>query len=223
MKEHSSFYSEKDSQYFSHVREDIIALIPEGNNRVLEVACGKGNTLVKLGKVGKAQEIVGIDINYFENKLNNFIVGDIESMVIPYPDNYFDVIICADVLEHLKDPWSALRSLVNYLRPSGLFVASIPNVRDIKTLYNLVVKGDFQYVEEGTLDKSHLRFFCRKNIINLIEAGGLSLNRIEPLLTARRNLANTVTMGLLRDFLAVQYIVAATRTREEGLHNNSQL
>jgi hypothetical protein len=178
MKEHSSFYSEKDSQYFSHVREDIIALIPEGNNRVLEVACRKGNTLVKLGKVGKAQEIVGIDINYFENKLNNFI---------------------------------------------GLFVASIPNVRDIKTLYNLVVKGDFQYVEEGTLDKSHLRFFCRKNIINLIEAGGLSLNRIEPLLTARRNLANTVTMGLLRDFLAVQYIVAATRTREEGLHNNSQL
>jgi 2-polyprenyl-3-methyl-5-hydroxy-6-metoxy-1,4-benzoquinol methylase len=207
-------YAEKPQNYFSGIRNDIIELIQCNNCNILEIGCGEGNTLVELKKQGKAKFIVGIDIVDLNqsSKLDKFILADIENDNIELPEEYFDIIICADVLEHLKDPWSVLRKIRKFLKPNGILLASIPNVREIKTLISIVIKGDFKYVDAGILDKTHLRFFCKKNIIELFESTGYKIKKITFKLSPKRKVLLKLSLGLLEEFLVVQYLVLCKKT-----------
>lgn len=160
------YYKEKNKEYFSGIRWDIINLIPPLKNaKVLEIGAGEGNTLIKLKELGLANEIVGVDIiqltdsNQTHPLMDKFIIGDIEKINLEFPSEYFDIIICADILEHLYDPWKTVNKLAFYLKKYGFFISSLPNI--------IIVEKDFKYEETGILDKTHLRFFCKRNIINL--------------------------------------------------------
>jgi 2-polyprenyl-3-methyl-5-hydroxy-6-metoxy-1,4-benzoquinol methylase len=209
-------YATKSTNYFSNIRHDIIKLINCNDCNILEVGCGQGNTLIELKKQGKAKFIAGIDIVDLNqsSKLDKFILADIESEEnIDLPESYFDVIICADVLEHLKDPWNVLEKIKKFLKPNGIIIASIPNIREIKTLVSILVKGDFRYVDAGILDKTHLRFFCKKNIIELFEKTGYKVEKITFNLSTssiRRPLLK-LSFGLLEEFLVVQYLVVSRK------------
>lgn len=208
-------YFEKTKNYFSNTRYDLIRLIECNNCKVLEIGCGSGATLIELKKQGKASYTVGVDIVDMDqsNKLDKFILADIETENLDLPNEYFDVIICADVLEHLRDPWSALKKLKNYLKNGGIIVASIPNIREIKTIFNIVIKGDFKYVDSGILDKTHLRFFCRKNILELFEEAGLKVIKITHNLNygSKRYILNRITFGIFEEFLVIQYLIVAKK------------
>ena len=176
-------YIEKDESYFANTRFDIIDLVPYNkNNKVLEIGCGKGATLLELKRSGKAKYIVGVDIVdlYQEKFLDKFICCNIENEIykLPFSENFFDVIICADVLEHLIDPWKVVKGLKKYLKSNGCFIASIPNIRELKTMITIFLKGDFRYEKEGILDKTHLRFFCKKNMIELFQNAGFIIEKI---------------------------------------------
>jgi len=80
----------------------------------------------------------------------------------------FDVLICADVLEHLRDPARALTRLSRLVRPSGQVVISLPNAVNW-TVRFMVMCGHFDYAECGLLDRGHLRFFTRRTACRLIE------------------------------------------------------
>ena len=150
----NGFYDNKSNKYFSSVRRDIIKFIPCGKNRVLEVGCGNGATLVKLKNENKADETVGIDIKSSDEilaEVDCYIRGDIEDIELDYPEKYFNIIICADVLEHLVDPWNTVKKLLKYLKDDGLFVVSIPNIKEISVLWSILIKGDFKYEECGIL------------------------------------------------------------------------
>ncbi|PMP88653.1 MAG: class I SAM-dependent methyltransferase [Caldisphaera sp.] len=206
-------YSNKNTNYFSNARHDIINLVPEGSNKVLEIGCGDGTTLVELKKLGKAKYCAGVDIIDInqKNKLDDFVLADIDNEELPLPQRYFDVIICADILEHLKDPWSTLDKLKTYLKKDGILIASLPNVREIKTIFNIVFKGDFKYVEEGILDKTHLRFFCKKNMIDLFEKRGFVIQKMTHNLDpkSKRYMLNKLTFGIIEEFLVIQYLIIA--------------
>ena len=206
-------YTSKNKNYFSGTRHDIIKLVPEGSNKVLEIGCGAGNTLVELKKLGKAEYCAGVDIIDMnqKSKLNDFVLADIENEELPLPQRYFDVIICADVLEHLKDPWATLDKLKTYLKKDGILIASLPNIREIKTVFNIVVKGDSKYVEADILDKTHLRFFCKKNMIDLFEKRGFVIQKITHNLDpkSKRYMLNKLTFGIIEEFLVIQYLIAA--------------
>jgi 2-polyprenyl-3-methyl-5-hydroxy-6-metoxy-1,4-benzoquinol methylase len=210
-------YTTKPINYFSNIRHDIIRLINCKNCNILEIGCGQGNTLIELKKQGKAKFIAGIDIVDLNQstKLDKFILADIESEEnIDLPENYFDVIICADVLEHLKDPWNVLEKIKKFLKPNGIVVASIPNIREIKTLVSIFVKGDFKYVDAGILDKTHLRFFCRKNIIELFEKTGYKVEKITFDLSSfslKRLMLLKLSFGMLEEFLVIQYLVVGRK------------
>jgi hypothetical protein len=88
---------------------------------------------------------------------------------------------------------------------------SIPNFREIKTLYQVVLRGDFAYTEEGILDSTHLRFFCKKNIVDLIEQTNLHLCKICYTLRGKRRLINMLTLGFIKGFLIKKYIVSARK------------
>lgn len=207
-------YKEKKEDYYSGVRSDIINLIEGNGLRILEIGCAKGKTLLKLKEIGKAKEVVGVDINRFleDKNLDNFIQGDIENIELSYKD-YFDVIICADVLEHLIDPWKTLKKLKEYLIPGGRVITSIPNFRYFENMYNIFLKGDFKYVDAGILDKTHLRFFCKKNIISLFESAGFKVEKItyDISLAPRRFWFNKLTLGIFEEFLVFQYLVVSKR------------
>lgn len=204
-------YDKKEEFYFSCVRQDIIALVPKGGNKVLEIGCAAGGTLLELKKTGKASQIIGMDVvDLSQHKaLDKFIKGNIEVIDLPYKD-YFDVIICADVLEHLVDPWATLAKIKGYLKKDGKIILSVPNFREIKTVVK-VIRGDFGYEDFGVLDKTHLRFFAKKNIIDMARGCGLEIERVSTDMSRNRRLLNALTLGLFKDFFVVQYVMSTRK------------
>jgi 2-polyprenyl-3-methyl-5-hydroxy-6-metoxy-1,4-benzoquinol methylase len=93
----------------------------------------------------------------------------------------FDVVLFADVLEHLKDPSALLRRIRDFIESDGYVVASIPNIGHAAVVLELLA-GRFAYRPFGLLDNTHIRFFNRRSIYETFEATGYvieELSRIE--------------------------------------------
>jgi len=158
----TSLYENKKSEiYFSGIRRDIINLIDNGDNKILEIGCAKGNTGYILKKEGYAKVVVGIELmeeqaKEAEKKLDKVICGNIETISLDFEENYFDYIIAGDVLEHLYNPWKTIQKLKPFLKEKGFFIASIPTIRNFNILFDLIFKGEWKYVDTGILDKTHI-------------------------------------------------------------------
>lgn len=94
------------------------------------------------------------------------------------PPRQFDAIVFNDVLEHLVDPWSALRESKSFLTDGGMVIASIPNVRHYSVIKPLVVSGRFEYQDAGLLDRTHLRFFTFTSSVDLFESTGFRVTHV---------------------------------------------
>ena len=103
------------------------------------------------------------------------IVGDLDTLKLkdslPAGSSY-QVIVAADVLEHLRDPGAMLLQLKELLAPEGQILISVPNVGYIGLVADLVA-GEFTYRDEGLLDRTHLRFFTRDSLERSLRAAGL--------------------------------------------------
>jgi SAM-dependent methyltransferase len=217
----AALYREKDQGYFQQPRLDLLEMLPGGSyGKVLELGAGDGATLRAAKALGIASYTVGIDLvepapsDEGLPQVDLFLRGNVEVMTLELPACHFDVVLCADVLEHLIDPWEVVRRLTSHLRPGGLLLASIPNVRHHRVLSQLVLRGDFGYSGAGLLDRSHLRFFCRKNIRTLFEQAGLVVESMEENMGAygrRHRALNALTAGLFRDFFVWQYRTMARK------------
>ena len=219
-----TYYQQKGSEYFSNTRTDIIQLLPvkQPGLKVLEIGAGGCDTLVYLKEKMSAAEVWGVELmrlpgsNQDNPAIDRLLIGDVDEMLKEVPPDYFDVIICADVLEHLEDPWKTIRRLTGLLKKGGYLMASLPNFREIGNMATIFLKGNFRYESSGIRDKTHLRFFCKENIRELVESAGLTVQRLvsnmhirQPLLY--RRLADMVTFGIFRQFFSKQYIAIATR------------
>jgi len=89
----------------------------------------------------------------------------------------YDVIVLGDVLEHMAKPETALKRLVELQSNGSLFIISVPNVANLWIRLHLLT-GNFDYAERGILDRTHLRFFTRKTLIDLIKNCGLQIDSI---------------------------------------------
>jgi len=208
----------KHEHYFGSTRYDLVEFVAIGNNRILDIGCGEGNTGKILKEQGKAAEVVGVEKNaeiaeIAKTKIDTVLCGDIETISL-LNSNYFDYIIMGDVLEHLYDPWALVNKLGSYLKKGGYLIASIPNIRNWRIIKSLVLKGEWNYSSEGLLDDTHLRFFTKKSMIRLFLSEDFRVQRIIPKFefwpTYKSNTAkilNNFTLGLLEGFLAFQYII----------------
>ena len=97
---------------------------------------------------------------------------DVDDYMDKLVDQSFDVVLLGDVLEHLRDPLSAMRSFMRLVEPHGYVVASLPNVAHVDVRLALL-QGRFQYGEWGLLDRTHLRFFTRASGEQLLRDAGL--------------------------------------------------
>jgi len=217
----AALYSDKEKGYFNYPRLDLLEMLPrDGGLKLLELGAGDGATLRTAKALGIAAYTVGIDLVEAVPApdglppVDLFLCGNIESMPLDLPSGPFDVVLCADVLEHLVDPWRVVRRLADQLRPGGLLLSSIPNVRNHRVLAQVVLRGDFRYAPAGLLDRSHLRFFCRRNIRELFEQAGLVIETMQPNMGAygwRHKAINALTAGLLRELFVFQYRTAARK------------
>lgn len=212
----------KPESYFGNIRYELIELVLDGDNKILEIGCGEGNTGKALKEQGKAVEVVGIEkipevAQVAMEKIDKVIIADVESVEIPFDEGYFDYMIMGDVLEHLYDPWILVNKLAHYVKKGGYIIASIPNVRYWRIIKDLVLKGEWKYCSEGLLDDTHLRFFTKKSIVRLFPSGRFAISRIipaskpRPQKLSKQRLVNKLTFGLLEDFFTFQYIVEARR------------
>jgi len=219
-------YAVKGENYFSNIRKDIISLIPNNSDqKILEIGAGAGNTLLYIKENRLAKEVMGIELMEITNSnqkhplIDKFQIANIEQENIQAKEEYFDIIICADVLEHLVDPWAMVDKLSKYLKKEGLLIASIPNIREWKTLGKIIFQGDFSYqLAGGIMDKTHLRFFCKKNIYQLLNTPVLSTFYCKPNFMLKvlpegrkRRIINLLTFHLFENFLTVQYIFIARK------------
>ena len=81
-----------------------------------------------------------------------------------FQDCQYDFIVCADVLEHLSQPQTALQACRELLAPGGRVLISVPNAA-YSGLVAELLQGDFTYRDEGLLDRTHLRFFTRRSLL----------------------------------------------------------
>src|SRR6185503_17206689 len=110
--------------------------------------------------------------------LDKVYIGNIETDTFPLQKKYFDVILLMDVLEHLFDPLAVLKKLQNYLKDEGIIIITLPNIGNWEIIYNLL-RGHFDYKEEGILDEGHLRFFTYDTAKNLIKKAKLETLSID--------------------------------------------
>jgi 2-polyprenyl-3-methyl-5-hydroxy-6-metoxy-1,4-benzoquinol methylase len=85
-------------------------------------------------------------------------------------------VVFGDVLEHLVDPWEALRVARGLLAPGGVAIVSVPNVAAWPVRFGLLA-GRFDYADFGLLDRTHLRFFTRRSAHELVQAAGYEIER----------------------------------------------
>jgi len=152
------------------------------NKKILDVGCNTGNLGEKLIKE-KSCRVFGIDnsknaVLMARKKLDKVMLFDLETYKIPFPNEKFDVIIFADVLEHVRYPEKILKKYSSMLKSNGIILASLPNVANINIRLNLFF-GKWNYQDAGILDRTHMRFFTKKTIVSLFKNSGYKIIKID--------------------------------------------
>ncbi len=211
----------KPERYFSQTRSEMLPFVPRDARRILEVGCGEG-TFARRLKEERDAEIWGVELvpaaaEAARLHLDRILCGDILEQIELLPASHFDCIIFNDVLEHLIDPYRVLLALKKPLTNDGVVVCSIPNIRYFRAFYNFVIRGDWHYEEQGTMDKTHLRFFTKKSIAEMFTSLGYDVLRLEginPTPSWRVALLNLLTFNFFEDTKYLQFCCVA-RTQEE--------
>ena len=154
------------------------ALAMVGHNKsVLEIGCATGYFTKAM--VERGCKVVGVELDpaaagLAEAWAERVVVGDIDGDALweQIDDESVDVIVCGDVLEHLRDPLGALRAAVRKLKSDGVVVTSLPNVAHGDVRLQLL-HGSFRYRDLGLLDRTHIRFFTLESVRELLRDAGL--------------------------------------------------
>ena len=159
----------------------VIELVGQ-DKRVLELGCATGHmsrVLVESGCSVVAIEIDAEAAAVASERCERVIVGDLEQLDLTYEleGDFFDVVLAADVLEHLKDPPPLLLSLRRFLRSDGYLVVSVPNVVH-GSVRLAVLGGEFPYADLGILDRTHLRFYTRSTLEEMLGEGGFAIGEL---------------------------------------------
>jgi len=171
-------YELKQSPYGSHAR--LLSMLPAhgAGRRVLDLGCASGYLATILA--GRGFDVVGVDragavagVPPF-----TFVAADLDAG-LPTLAGRFDVIILADLLEHLREPLAMLNAARELLAADGAILASLPNSGHL--VFRLVVlAGRFPAHDRGLFDRTHLHFLTWRSWHELFARAGLSFARVAP-------------------------------------------
>jgi methionine biosynthesis protein MetW len=157
----------------------VVQLVGSGHD-VLDVGCADGDVGRLLQETGNRVSGLDRDEEAAEKAradLERVVVADLDtsSLLDHFEAASFDVVVLADVLEHLREPERALREATELLREGGRLVLSVPNVAH-GALRLALLQGRWSYTETGLLDRTHLHFFPRSSLLQLLEGVGLAVD-----------------------------------------------
>jgi 2-polyprenyl-3-methyl-5-hydroxy-6-metoxy-1,4-benzoquinol methylase len=134
-------------------------------------------------------------------------------LALPNIRERFDLVICADVLEHLLDPAAVLRGLRTLVDPAGHLLVSVPNIRYFPAIVRIAVGAGFRPDPSGTFDSTHIRFFTRANLRDMLRFTGWSVQEWSyPRSTVAghvRTALGKASRGVTDEWLAAEWFVIA--------------
>lgn len=169
-------YELKMSSHSSHHK--LLDWLSEGSaKRILDLGCSNG----RLGELLRldGHTVIGVDnekVDGVGERLDGFVEADLNQGVPEEVGGDYDVVIGADVFEHVMDPEKLLRQLRDVLAPRGVVIASVPNVAHWYPRLR-VVTGNFDYERRGIFDAGHLRFFTQKSFERMATRAGMRVRR----------------------------------------------
>lgn len=214
------------SIYYTGCRREMIPFVPAGSKKILEIGCGEGNFLNQFKR--DDTELWGVEpddkaARIAGTKLFRVLNSTIEQALEKLPDGYFDAVVLNDVIEHMLYPGDNLKRLKTKLSPSGRIIASVPNFRYIKSLFQIVVKGKWEYRDHGILDQTHFRFFTRKSIISMFQENGYDIEAIKGINRTKSIkyhllpvLFSLFTLSNQLDMLFLQFAVVAKEKKQKA-------
>jgi SAM-dependent methyltransferase len=154
--------------------EQVVGL-PPGPLRVLDVGAAEGHVARGMRRERPDLEITAVE----PSPTASAALANVAARTFAWLDDVprepiFDVALLLDVLEHTPDPDAFLRDAVARLRPGGLALLSVPNVAHW-SMRAMLLAGEFRYASRGILDRSHMRFFTRRSLRDLVRAVGLAV------------------------------------------------
>lgn len=201
-----------ETGYFAWERPEVAALL-EPRGPILDVGCAEGRLCQ--GMAASGIRVVGIEPHAAAATQARARYAEVHAGTIAdfTSEERFAQVVFADVLEHVEDPWGTLRRVTqDLLMPDGRVILSIPNVRHWTVVRDLVVRGRWEYVDAGLLDRTHLRFFTRRSCLGLARGAGLEVELVEPRFERRlTRLLSSGSFGLLEEFLALQWLLVGRR------------
>lgn len=210
-------YKEKPLDYYSNIRYDLIEMIDFEAKSILDIGCGDGSTANVIKDKTNAEFAAGIELfedaaEEAQKRLDSVIVGNIENNEIQLESEKYDLVVCADVLEHLVDPWKVLFKLRKSLKNNGRILASLPNLAYFPVVLQ-ILRDKFEYEDAGVLDKTHLRFFTLHTIIKMFEHCGFEIIKIESNKGRgiKSKLLSIFSFGLLSKSRIYQYKILARK------------
>jgi 2-polyprenyl-3-methyl-5-hydroxy-6-metoxy-1,4-benzoquinol methylase len=171
----------KTQQYFKNLRSEMCEFLPVRYERVLEIGCGEGlfranltlpNTYVGVEPEAKPAAVA-------RNVLDQVLVGTFDEVADQLPRQHFDLVICNDVIEHMPDHDRFLEKIKEYISQDGVLVGSIPNMRYLPVMRELLVDRDWRYRESGVLDSTHLRFFTERSWGRTLAMHGYAVEQLQ--------------------------------------------
>lgn len=173
-------YQDKPSRWSSHsVIAARLEALPAGS-RVLDVGTASGtlarmcrNRSIRLFGVEPNPEWARIASPFYEETWTGRIEDIADGLLKGY-----DAVVLGDILEHLVEPGETLHRLVALQPSGGRFLISVPNIANLWVRLNLLL-GRFEYADRGILDRTHLRFFTRKTLLEMVEQAGLETEALQ--------------------------------------------
>ncbi len=169
---------QEGGHYHDYVNTNLLDLVDGTPRRALDLGCSTGAFGQALKQRHAGLAVTGIEPGRAASviaagRLDRVINARLED--VHFDDGLggpFDLAIAADVLEHLQNPWDALVRLRAILAPGAQVLASVPNVRNLAVILDLLGNGTWDYQERGILDITHLRFFTFSDIQRMLEQTG---------------------------------------------------
>ena len=188
--------------YYEQSRLEMVDFLPPTYSKVLEIGCGVGNFSVNLQSNA---EVWGVEPNkqsaeIAQKLMYTVLIGKYADVEKQIPNRYFDLVICNDVIEHMDDHEYFLNSICTKISDNKYLMASVPNVRYWRLLYDYIVKKEWTYRDRGILDKTHQRFFTEKSIKRSLINHGFSIMKF-------RGINN---MASFKQKLFVRFLISIT-------------
>jgi 2-polyprenyl-3-methyl-5-hydroxy-6-metoxy-1,4-benzoquinol methylase len=169
-----------DADYYRHERAEMLRFVPPKRQRVLEIGCSAGSFVASIPGCEEKWGVEPTDAAVVAGeRLTRVFQGTFESIKDQLPARYFDVIVCNDVIEHMADHRAFLAEVKNYLTPGGMLIGSLPNVCFYDTLFRALFDNEWEYLDSGVLDRTHVSFFTTKSFRRTLEETGYRVIQIQ--------------------------------------------